>query len=285
MCSSDLHVVRELSDLVRSVASKRATLELHLAPAQVSADVTQIRQVLTILLTNASDALGDDSGLIRVRTGVSTVGRNELAAGVTDRPDGEYAFVEVSDTGCGPGLAAVQGVERGHHGRIAVTTVPSESRLCTLFFPVDSAAEVTHEPSLPPVADAGSGQAILVVDDEWAVRTLVARILTRAGYRVLTASNGQEGLAAFERHANEVAVVLADVTMPDVDGLEFVTRLRASGATVPIIVMSGYSTHDLRDRLAAHASADVIQKPFSPEELAARVQLALGASAADVPEQ
>ena len=300
-------VVQEMTRLLEVSISKKATLRYHLAPGlpSVEADPTQLRQVLMNLITNASEALGDQSGVIAIATGVVQCTRDDLAAAHPaavhpdeDLPDGQYVLLEVADTGCGMdnetlarifdpffstkfigrglGLAAVRGIVRGHRGTVRVTSEPGKGTTFQILFPAASApalpaAEARRDPEI-----AGSGRTILLVDDEDTVRLVAQRMLKRAGFHVLVAADGQQAICLFRQHAAEIACVVLDLTMPHMDGDETYRELRRIRADVPVILSSGFNEQDVVQRFAGTGLAGFVQKPYRMSDLRAAIRAALG---------
>ncbi|MFO0843301.1 MAG: PAS domain S-box protein [Gemmataceae bacterium] len=284
-------VVQEMVNLLGTVVSKKASLNLELEPATVEGDATQIRQVVMNLITNASDALEGQCGVIAVRTGVRRAGEADLRSAYLahDLPAGEYACVEVADTGCGMapetlprifdpffstkftgrglGLAAVLGIVKGHRGAIKVDSARGQGTVFQVLLPAfagapaEGRAAPTEEPS-----PRGHG-TVLVVDDEPTIRDLARRALEPAGFWVLEAGDGAEGLELFRQHRQEVVAVLLDLTMPRMDGLEALRGLRLLQADVPVLVMSGYSETEVSTRFAGLGANGFLQKPFPPHDL------------------
>ena len=280
--------------LIASLVSKKATLELNLAgdlPA-VEGDAAQLRQVLINLLTNASDALGEGTGTIRVTTGTQLIAEGELASVQPNRslPGGLYVFVEVADTGCGMdeamlvrifdpffttkftgrglGLAAVQGIVRGHKGALRVQTEPGGGAVFRVLFPAaDRAEEVAQRPVAEAEDEWHEEGAVLVVDDEPAVRTLAGQVLERAGMTVWTAADGHDALRQFEAHSGEIGAVLLDLTMPGLDGGEVFQRLIAIDPGVKVILCSGYDEQDVNSKCGPIPPAGFLRKPFTSTEL------------------
>jgi len=290
-------VVQEMTQLLGTVVSKKATLNRQLEPATIEGDATQIRQVVMNLMTNASEALDGQCGSITVRTGV-----RQLDAAVLRSPffpEGlpagayAYAYVEVEDTGCGMsdetrgrifdpffttkftgrglGLAAVLGIIKGHHGTIKVDSAPGRGTTFQVLFPrstpiVSESQVVGPNPALP----RGQG-LVLIVDDELSVRSFIRRVLETVGFQVREAVDGREGLDLCRRYHEELVVVLLDLTMPHMDGLEVLGELRRDHPAVPVLVMSGYSEQEVAKRFAGLGVNGFIQKPFYPRDLIARV--------------
>ncbi|HWO10770.1 MAG TPA: PAS domain-containing protein, partial [Polyangiaceae bacterium] len=252
----------EMRALLQAVVSKKAVFQFELGPAMVEADPAQLRQVIMNLLTNASDSLGDHPGRIAIRTGTRELGSDELRSRFVEStpPAGRYAFLEVEDDGCGMtyetlarmcepffstkfmgrglGLSVVLGIVRGHRGTLQVESALGKGARFVVLLPQVSAA-----PSVgvaPTEARAARG-TLLLVDDEDLVRTTSSVMLEDAGFRVLAAADGQEGLELFERHMAEIDAVILDLTMPRLDGEQCLRRLRALRPGIPVLLMSGYS--------------------------------------------
>ena len=289
-------LVREMAHLLQTVISKRAALRFDFAAElpDVEADGTQLRQIVMNLITNASDAIGGEDGVITLRTGVRHATREFLRSSYVDDelPEGQYAFIEVADTGCGMdeetqarifdpffstkftgrglGLAATLGIVRGHRGTIKVRSVPQSGTTFTVLLPCLRRADPTSDDAVPARRERfrGSG-AVLVIDDDETVRSVAQHMLERSGCTVLTARDGCEGVSMFGASKEEVALVLLDLTMPTLGGEEAFRAMRQIRPDVRVVLMSGYSSHELAARYAAEGLAAFIQKPFRVEELEA----------------
>ena len=112
---------------------------------------------------------------------------------------------------------------------------------------------------------------VLVVEDDVAVRRLVRLVLEEEGYGVKEAANGREALEFLQRRADRVDIILTDVVMPDINGPELVMRLASLGHTTPVLFMSGYADNQLLNRGLNEKEMNILRKPFTREELAARV--------------
>jgi two-component system, cell cycle sensor histidine kinase and response regulator CckA len=277
--------VREMATLLRTAISKQATLKWDLSPElpPVTADPTQLRQIVMNLITNASDALGERSGTITLRTGV--VGSAE-----TDPEPPVSVFLEVSDTGCGMdtdtlqrifdpffstkftgrglGLAAVMGIVESHQGHVRIRTAPGEGTSFRVVLPA-----VTGEADAPPRRLPGAGWrgqgTVLVVEDEEDVREVVGRMLERLGFQVITAMDGVDALRVLDEHDGGVTAVLLDLSMPRMGGPETVQLLRERLPELPVVLMSGYTEQDMASKILKGTGGAVrfLQKPFLPEDL------------------
>jgi CheY-like chemotaxis protein len=287
-------LIEAVTRLITTVISKKASLQLNLAsdlPA-IEGDSAQLQQLLINLLTNASDALGDRPGTIRLTTGTQLVSGGELAAVLPGRslPEGPYVFVEVADTGCGMdestiarifdpffttkftgrglGLAAVHGIVRGHNGTLQVQSELGSGTVFRVFFPaVDRVVENRRRPEIGIDDDWHFEGAVLVVDDEPAIRALACKILRRAGATVLTAVDGHDALRQFDAHSAEIRAVLLDLTMPGLDGGEVFQRLIRVNSAVKVILCSGYEEQDVSRKFGPIFPAGFLRKPFTASEL------------------
>ena len=285
-------LVHELSSLLHSSVPRGIELRLSLAAGLplLSADATQLRQVVMNLVINAAEALGQGPGTITVSTAERRVERAELAQARVgaELPAGRYLLLQVRDsgpgmdgatlerifdpffstkfTGRGLGLAAALGIVRGHNGALAVVSAPGSGATFTLFLPSASA------PAAPsPTAEHAAG-TILVVDDEPDLRDLVATVARRLNLRTLSAGDGDEALLVFEQHAATISCVVLDLTMPRRDGASTFEALRALRPALPIVLMSGYSAHEISRRLAGAHPTAFLQKPFSTSDLIATLR-------------
>jgi signal transduction histidine kinase/ActR/RegA family two-component response regulator len=296
-------LIEEMEALLRTSATGRCELRLECAgelPA-VEADATQIRQVILNLVTNASEAVGDGTPTISVRTGVTHRSAADLrdTLGSAATP-GEYVYLEVSDSGTGMdaatqarifepfftrksfgrglGLAAVLGIVRAHHGALELKSDLGEgTRIRVLFPQADAPAPAPSEPreSTPTASHIGR---ILVVDDEEWVLEIAKAFLERGGFEVSTALGGRRGIEQFKVHAGEFDVVVLDLAMPDVSGAEVFTQLQELRAGIPVIAVSGYNEEMAAERFGVHDFAGFLRKPYDPEGLIEIVRSAIATS-------
>ncbi len=297
-------VVEEMAHLLEVSITKRAVLKYHFAPnlPPIEADATQVRQVIMNLITNASDAIGDRSGVISISTGMQFADRAYLAESYldTDLPEGDYVYIEVADTGEGMdeetrarifdpffttkftgrglGLAAVLGIVRGHRAAIKLYSEPGRGTTFKVLFPA-AASPATPVAQLPPVAQpaaAGARGVVLVVDDDETVRTVTRRMLEQAGFSVILAADGAQALEIYQS-TPAVALVIMDMTMPRMDGEQCFRELRRLDPAVRVLLTSGYNEQDATERFVGKGLAGFIQKPYRPVDLLARVQEAITA--------
>jgi CheY-like chemotaxis protein len=268
----------------------------------VSADATQIRQIVMNLVMNASEAIGGHDGVITLATGRMKASRdylNETHHG-EDLPEGDYVYLEVQDSGAGMdeatrakifdpffttkftgrglGLAAVLGIVRGHRGTLKVYSEPGRGSAFKLLLPVvEGGADSEGAASREAVRAWFTGSA-LVVDDENHVRKVVVAMLESFGFQVYEAGDGVEGLEQFRKHAGELKLVLMDLTMPRMDGEEAFRAMRNVRAGVPVLLMSGFNQQEAIKRFAGKGLAGFIQKPFDVGRLGQTIREVLSSA-------
>ena len=300
-------LISDMQSLIERAITKKAVCrwELMQEPPMVEADVSQMRQVLMNLVTNASEAIDekDDAtgGTITIRTGSVDIDNPAKFRGYLKenlRRD-VYAFIEISDTGQGLdeetvqkvfdpfystkftgrglGLAAVLGIVQGHEGAIEVESRPNRGTRIRVLFPETShyerLAEDTDEERAAKEEQiseeeklAGEG-LVLVVDDEEGVRDICESILHKYGYSVITAADGVQGLNAYRENRDEIAAVVLDLTMPRMDGSAVLREIRKEDKRVPVLLSSGYVRKDATKGLSKAGYQGFIQKPYSPMTL------------------
>ena len=298
-------LVEEIAQLLATVVSKRARVEFSLAAElpRVRADAAQLRQIVMNLMTNASDALGEQNGVIAIATGVVQADRAYLESAYLDEQldEGRYVYIEVRDsgmgmdlstrerifdpffttkfTGRGLGLAAVLGILRGHRGAVKVDSAPGRGTTFRVLLPCpelpDETDDETDELSAPAEMWRGSG-TVLVADDEELVRKVATRVLEAAGFDILPARDGNEAVALFSQHADRIAAVVLDMTMPGMSGDEVLRHIRERRPNVLILLSSGYEPDAIVDRLGEEQGVGFLRKPWSPAELVAAMR-AVGA--------
>ena len=289
-------LVEDVGRLLSASVSKKATLRYHCAPdlSPIVGDPAQINQVIMNLITNASDALGDEAGIITLSVTPVTADQPFLARSYLDDslPEGRYVCLEVSDTGCGMdkdtlarifdpffstkfagrglGLAAVLGIVRGHKGAIRVYSEPGKGTTFKVLLP---AAPSANEPDAQADPEGGGLRSwrgtgvILVADDEEAARSVAREVFEDRGFDVLTASDGLEAVEVFRTHADEVSAVLLDLTMPVMGGKEAFEKILEIRPSVPVILSSGYTEQDATTRFVKMPPAAFVQKPYVLIEL------------------
>jgi CheY-like chemotaxis protein len=266
----------------------------------IAADTIQIRQVLVNIILNASEAIGQEEGTITLTTASLYLNHDDLQDYIhwPNVGPGDYVMLEVRDTGHGMtpeilqkifdpffstkfigrglGLAAVLGIVRGHKGAIQVRSQPQNGCTFRVLFPATSGtADVTPAP--PPAAITGwkaEGLA-LVVDDEPPVREIASRMMQKIGFQTITAKDGQEALEQFQLHSAELKLILMDLTMPYVDGLEAFSSIHHQRPDLPVIIMSGYNEQEAIGHQSNRGLAGFLQKPFDLNTLRNKIHQVL----------
>jgi hypothetical protein len=188
----------------------------------------------------------------------------------TTKPTGE---------GTGLGLAAVYGIVQQSGGHIVVSSEPGRGTTVTILLPFAEDTSIPDAPAFEPVRLRGGTETILVVEDESAVRELVARILQRSGYDVIAAGCLKEALSQIQsRHAG-IDLLLTDVVMPGDSGPKVAERLRKHFPDLPVLYMSGYTDAALGKYGVLNPGTSLLQKPFSSAQLLANVREMLDANA------
>lgn len=289
-------MLQEMGTMLHASISKKADLRLDLAPSLplVQADITQLRQIVMNLVINASEAIGDNDGTIRVSTGECTCDNDCLNRVLAEEnlPEGRYVHLEVSDTGCGMdeptmhrvfdpffttkftgrglGMAAVLGIVRGHKGAIRIDSEPGRGTTFTVLFPASGAS---GHSIAPPVAEerVKSSGKVLLVDDEEAILNVGAQMLTELGFTPLTAGDGLQALDIFRNNPG-ISLVILDLTMPHMDGDQCFSELRQLDPGIRIIMSSGYSQQELAQKFADTGKVGFIQKPYTLAALSAAIR-------------
>ncbi|MDQ3023079.1 MAG: PAS domain S-box protein [bacterium] len=298
------HAVEEMNHLLRTFVSKRAQLSFDLSDQQpaVVGDASQIRQVLMNLITNASDSLEEGNGEIKVTTGEMSLTQEWLQDAFieVEEPGALYAFIQVEDSGCGMdaetqrrifdpffttkftgrglGLAAVLGIVRGHKGAIKVQSELGKGTCITVLFPLAKEAPLAiPEPAKPmQPTDRKFRGTVLLVDDDETVRLVGKKILERYGFTVYTANDGAEGVEEFQRRADEIDVVILDMTMPNMNGEEAYREMCRIRPNVRALLSSGYSEQEATSKFSDAGLAGFLQKPYLAADLTAKLSEVLG---------
>jgi len=283
-------LIKEMLELLKVSISKRATLNVALPeklPA-IRANAAQLRQVVLNLITNASEALGEQEGVISI---AATQVQSDPSGSAPNLPRGDYIRLEISDSGCGMteevqfkifdpffttkfsgrgmGLAAVKGIVRSHDGAINVVSAPRQGSRFEILLPCSSeSAREGHDEAASAAGEAANFTGtILVVEDEDALRIAVSKILKRKGLTVIQAANGKTAIDLFRAGSAEIDVVLLDLTLPGMSGREVLTELRRVKPNVKVIITSAYSQEQAETALGGQHPWLYIRKPYRLNEL------------------
>lgn len=294
-------LIEELDRLLRRLIPEHIEIALRLAPGllPIRADPGQIEQVLINLVANARDAMLG-GGLLTIET-ANVILDHRYALSHLDIAPGRYVLLTVSDTGVGMaaevqrhafepffttkepgkgtglGLSTCYGIAKQHGGTIWIYSEEGHGTVIKVYLP--EAAEAAA-PAMPPVREqvAQGSETLLLVEDEDAVRALVARLLRTNGYTVLEAANGIEALQIAEAHRPApLHLLLTDMIMPRMGGTETAEQIRLLYPAIKVLFMSGYTEHPTMQNHTIISSNLLLQKPFTSAELARRIRELLDA--------
>ncbi|MCX6047631.1 MAG: response regulator [Chloroflexi bacterium] len=294
-------LIEENRELLGTALQQHSALVLELQPLLplIEAAHGQIQQVIMNLLINAAEAIQHESGQIRVTTGIITLERAPDPFDFVGQAPatGRYVRLTVQDNGSGMpqavmdrifdpyfttkarghglGLSAVLGIIQAHQGGLQVTSTPGEGSCFQVYLPTSQQKALAIPVEKPTPLRSASDALILVIDDQEEVCEAAVEILHNAGYRTLSAANGHEGVARFQEHQTSIGLVLLDVLMPGINGLETLEQLRAIDPAVKVILTSGYSERTIFAQMQRHHPTDFLPKPYLDHLLLNRVATVL----------
>jgi PAS domain S-box-containing protein len=281
--------VEGMLELLKVSVSKHASIETNLAknlPA-VRANPARISQLILNLVTNASEALGDRDGTIRVSTERVTAG---------SKP--QHIQLEITDTGCGIppetqarvfepffstkspgrglGLAVIDGIVRGLGGAIQLESKPGAGTTVRVLLPVESDSGEIPRPYLdsPPESRRARFATALVVEDEEFLRNAVSKILARQDMQVIEAANGADALATIRASQAHIDVLVLDISIPGASSREVIEEARRSRPEMSVIIASAY-TKDMAAKTLQHPIQYFLRKPYRMAELADMIRRAV----------
>ncbi|MCA9107232.1 MAG: PAS domain S-box protein, partial [Planctomycetales bacterium] len=281
-------LVADTSRLLEVSISKQCQLERELDPALPSCegDPAQLRQVVMNLIINASEAMANRSGTIRLQTRPITVADQQVRSchATEPLPAGEYVQLVVSDTGCGMdaetrerlfdpffttkftgrglGMAAVLGIVKRHGGAIVVDSEVERGTQFQIYLPATQDQPATQAPCETVATQWQGSGTILLADDDGSIRNLAKTMLQTMGFEVITASDGEEALSAFRENCHEITLAVLDVTMPKQTGSEVMQAIQQTRPDVPVVLVSGYDEQTAGDRFGPLRVSGFLQKPF-----------------------
>jgi len=292
-------LVMEIAAILKSGMKKNVTLE-HDCKAdtpQITGDIGQIQQIVMNLMVNAGEAIGENRGVIRVELSRCEVQQEQGEDDVFGNaiPAGTYARLDVVDTGCGMtpetqtrifepffttkftgrglGLSAMIGILKAHQGALQISSELGVGTTFRVYFAANTTVALTEPPPRresdlsAPSSSEEKGRTVLLVDDEHAVRRIGARMLTGMGYAVITAQNGHEAVEIYRAHPSSIDLIMMDLTMPEMDGIEAYHAIRSISTTVPIVICSGYGQQEISSFLRDDPRASAVPKPYRPNQL------------------
>ncbi len=292
-------LTEDLLKFIKRLIGEHITIERIISPklGNIRGDKGQIEQVLMNLCLNARDAMpaggilkvelnnlsfdeafcithpwarpGDFVQLIVSDTGV---GMDKATA---DRIFDPFFTTKTKDKGTGLGLSVVYGIVQSHRGLIQVYSEPGLGTSMKTYWPVVPRQIAADPVARQPVSDGRSAGSVLLAEDEESVRGFAAKVLARAGYRVIEARDGQEAVELFKRHQAEIHVVVLDAVMPRLSGPEAKRLIRQMRSDVPVLFCSGYSMEALQEDNARACDLGLLAKPYGSDALLHRIKAAL----------
>jgi CheY-like chemotaxis protein len=295
-------LVREIEPLIHTSIPKLVDIQLVLGPdlPAVEADPGQIQQLVMNLIINGAEAIGEGKpGAVWVRTEARSLDAEDILREFPhdQLSPGAYVGIEVCDTGSGMneatkakifdpffttkfqgrglGLAAVSGIVRTQKGAIHVFSAPGHGTSFQVLFPAAAAKAEDRTPRIPQM-ETPAGGTVLFVDDEEMLRSFAQAALEKAGWQVLLAENGAEGVRLFEEHQGAITLVVLDMTMPVMGGAEALDRIKAIRPSVPVILSTGYGESEAARLFAGKNIAGYLGKPYTVDQLMEMVAVVLG---------
>jgi PAS domain S-box-containing protein len=289
-------LVEEMGHMLEVSISKKVVLRYNfMRPLPIiNADASQLSQIVMNLVINATEAIGEQNGIVTIATGFQECDEQYLTDVwlVDPIPPGLYVYLEITDNGCGMdretlasifdpffttkftgrglGMSAVLGIVRGHKGAIKIDSEPGRGSTFRVLLPATSAMEMLVVPDSADDGWRGSGVALLV-DDEATVRDIGSEMLRELGFTVITAGDGQEALVQFKARPDTRLVIL-DLTMPRLDGGQCFSELRRLDPKVRVIMASGFDENEVAQKFVGKGLVGFLQKPYTLAMLRKTIQ-------------
>ena len=287
-------LVDENVKMLRSAIKKNIDIKLDLKHdiPEIMGDSAQMQQVVMNLIINSAEAIGDKNGTINITLKKMTIPTDRTSTDFLGDavPAGNYACLTVADNGCGMeieiqkrvfepffttkftgrglGMSAVLGIIKSHNGSLQLTSTPGAGTTFTVYLPLSNFRDVVE---VSPTATFDRlekrSEIILLVDDEETLLLIGSALLKAMGFSVITASNGREALEMYREKTGEIDLILLDLIMPEMDGIEAYHLLREISPVIPIAICSGYNLQQTMEKIANDEKAAVIQKPYDPDQL------------------
>ena len=293
-------LVDETVVMLRPSFKKNVSIEpclRHEVP-EFAGDKAKIQQIAMNLIVNAVEAIGADCGTVRIGVSDTVVQTGDGVADFTGNAiaAGPYVCLEVSDTGCGMdeetrsrifepffstkftgrglGLSALIGIMKSHHGALQLSSTLGVGTTFKVYFPLTANA---NHPQMPQTSSMGTAAkfgcedrldgTILLVDDEDELLRIGKRMLTSMGFSVITASNGREALETYSAKTSAIQLIMMDLTMPEMDGIEAYYELRKVALSVPIVICSGYGKDAIPSAISNDVHVGFVPKPYRAEQV------------------
>jgi signal transduction histidine kinase/ABC-type amino acid transport substrate-binding protein/ActR/RegA family two-component response regulator len=268
------------------------TTDLHIPGPVIASNANQIQLILTNLIGNSWEAIGDNQGTIELA--VKRVSPADISPvhrfPIDWQPDEKsYACLEVRDTGCGItendideafdpffstkftgrglGLPVVLGLVQANNGAVTVASEPGRGSVFRVFFPISPAEAAARPDKVADDREIEWSGSVLLVDDDKIVLIITGEMLSMLGFTVLTAGDGIEAVELFRQHQDQIRFVLSDFAMPRMNGLETLTALRQIDPAIPVILASGYSEEQVMDGTHHECPQAFLAKPYRLQDL------------------
>jgi two-component system, cell cycle sensor histidine kinase and response regulator CckA len=292
-------VVGGLEHMLRRLLREDISIVLTLDDdlGAVAADPGQIEQIVMNLVVNARDAMPNGGRLSIETTNVSFDSPYQVRASEAQLEAGAYVVIAVSDSGSGMspqvqarifepffttkrmnegtglGLSTVYGIVKQSGGYITVYSEIGQGTTFKIYLPrVDAAADSVVADESAPMHSTTGGETVLIVEDDDALRIVACRALQQCGYEVLVASDGAAALEQCSRHEGGLHLVVTDMVMPEMSGIELAESIALGYPGIKVLLMSGYTRDETARRGIASERYAFLEKPFTPTKLAARVR-------------
>jgi PAS domain S-box-containing protein len=299
-------VVREVAEMLERLVGEEVELVTAVPPrtGRVRVDRSQLEQALTNLVVNARDSM-PHGGRVTVEASDVDV-EDETSGHRFGVPPGAYVRLSVIDDGVGMdvetqrrafepffttkergkgtglGLSTTYGIVKQSGGHIVVDSTPGLGTRFTIFLPRVHGRPARVDDA-PRPRSARGGETILLVEDDAMLRRVAADILENAGYSVLQAAGGEEGLDLCRRHAGSLPLLVTDIVMAGMSGRELAERLVAERPETRVLYISGYTDDEILRHGIVEGTVDLLEKPFTPEALASAVRRVLDRATTSAP--
>jgi PAS domain S-box-containing protein len=285
------HEVTQLKKLLERTIPKMIAIELSLESwlPVINADPVQVEQILLNLAVNARDAMPQEGGKLTIETRKVMLDEEYCRTHLESKP-GQYVMISVSDTGhgmsqetvqhifepffttkgegkgTGLGLAMVYGIMKHHEGFINCYSEPGHGTTFRIYFPVvptELEEDLEQESAVPQ----GGSETILLVDDEESLCDIGSQLLTRAGYTVLTATNGRDAIDLYRNQRGDISLVILDLIMPEMGGKECFQELAKIDSKVKVILSSGFLSNRTSEETRVFGFRGLVEKPYNMRQL------------------
>ncbi|MCK5070400.1 MAG: response regulator, partial [Desulfocapsa sp.] len=294
-------ILTEVLKLLRSSLPSTISLKENISKDcdMVFANSTQIHQVIMNICTNAKDAIGEEIGTLEVSLSEIQFTKTNDIATYPQMANGSYLDIEIRDTGCGMnsstqakifdpfyttkergkgtgiGLAVVHGIIKQHKGEITVTSEPGHGTTFHIYLPVIEHQETLEEQVVSQKLPLGNGERILFVDDEVSIISMMQITLSNLGYSVTVFDSSLEAFDAYQQNPEYFDIIITDMTMPQMTGLEMSKKLLEIQPDLPIILCTGFSETIDDIKAKSFGISAFINKPIHQLTLAKTIQKVL----------